>query len=416
MKILPCTLFPCIAQEEDNLDEFQSKNMHSESSCSSHCSTLSSLPSMPSIPSLTPSSHHHEQPPSAAANHHCLATLKGHSSYIFSLALTGKHLYTGSSNSDIRLLSRDPLNNQENPTNKIVAKGKSAVKSIVIMGDKLFSAHQDHKIRVWRINSSTPDQKMKCISTLPTINDRCMKLFLPKNYVEVRRNKKCTYVNHVDTVSALAISSDGTCLYSASWDRSFKIWNISDFKCLESVHNAHEDAINSIVVSNDGLVYTGSADKKIKVWKKVEGEKKHKLVATLEKHKSAVNALALSVDGLVLYSGACDRSIIVWGKGDGGGGGFMVVVGALRGHNKAILCLCVVSELVFSGSADKTIRVWRKGVGKSYACLAVLEGHTKPIKCLVATVDSGHFDNSYLVYSGGLDCDIRIWRIQLTSI
>ncbi|MFZ8258177.1 hypothetical protein ACO1KT_14755, partial [Staphylococcus aureus] len=76
----------------------------------------------------------------------------------------------------------------------------------------------------------------------------------------------------------------------------------------------------------------------------------------MEEHKSAVNALALSTDGTVLYSGACDRSIIVWEK-TVGGGGHMAVAGALRGHTKAILCLAVVSDLVCSGSADKTVRI-----------------------------------------------------------
>lgn len=169
------------------------------------------------------------------------------------------------------------------------------------------------------------------------------------------------------------------------------MWSTSHFKCLESVQNAHDDAINAIVLSTDGFVYTGSADKKIKVWKKKEGEKRHSLIDTLEKHKSAVNALAISTDGSVLYSGACDRSIIVWekngGGGDGGGCGNMVVVGALRGHTKAILCLAVVSDLICSGSADKTVRIWRKGIERSYSCLAVLEGHRGPVKCLAAAVD-----------------------------
>ncbi|KAL2510198.1 Transducin/WD40 repeat-like superfamily protein [Forsythia ovata] len=402
-------------------------HLHSESSSSN--SSISSQISLPSVPSLTPTI---EKSPSTT-NHHCLATLKGHSSYVFSIALAGKHLYSGSSDSEIRLWNWDPSSSSNhNLVRNIVAEGSSAVKSIVVLGDKLFTAHQDHKIRVWKVdNNVTSHQEyntvyqthLKCIATLPTVNDRCMKLFSAKNYVKVRRHKKCTWVHHVDTVSALALSTDGSLLYSVSWDRTFKVWRTSDFKCLESVWNAHDDAINAIVLSNEGYVYTGSADKRIKVWKKHEGNKKHSLVATLEKHKSAVNALAISTDGSVLYSGACDRSIIVWEKidGDDGDGDHMVVAGALRGHTKAILCLAVVSDLLCSGSADKTVRIWRRGIENNYDCLAVFHGHRGPVKCLTASVnsktaqdvtDSG---NSYLVYSGSLDFDIKIWQIWVPN-
>ncbi|GFY88362.1 transducin/WD40 repeat-like superfamily protein [Actinidia rufa] len=346
-------------------------------------------PSLPSVPSLIYPS---QQP--AAAHHYCAATLNGHS-YVFSLAIAGKHLYSGSSDSEIQAWPRNPssLQNSEFASNS-VAVCNSAVKSIVVLGEKLFTAHQDHKIRR---------------SSLET--------FCSKKLRENQTAQKCTWVHHVDTVSALALSSDGSHLYSVSWDRSFKVWRTADFKCLESVWNAHDDAINAIALSNDGCVYTGSADKKIKVWKRKEGESKHTLVDTLEKHVSAVNSLALSTDGSVLYSGACDRSIIVWekdgGRGDGEGMRHMVVVGALRGHTKAILCLAVVSDLVFSGSADKTVRIWRGGLDRNYCCLGVLEGHRGPVKCLAAAIDNSSGDSnsssgtSYKVYGGSLDCDIK---------
>ncbi|KAG2269226.1 hypothetical protein Bca52824_063781 [Brassica carinata] len=142
---------------------------------------------------------------------------------------------------------------------------KRRVKSLVILGDKLISAHQDHKIRVWK---TIDDSKYKCVATLPTMNDRFTSLFSQKSYVEVRRHKKRTWVHHVDAVSSLALSQDGSLLYSASWDRSFKVWRTSDFKCLESIEKAHDDAVNAVVVSRDGFCYTGSADKTIKVWSK----------------------------------------------------------------------------------------------------------------------------------------------------
>lgn len=397
-RFLPCSLH-CHSQKHEGSDHHDS---------SSH-SSLTSQQSLPSVPSLTPHSEHATST-AAADTYSCVATLKGHSSYIFSLALAGKYLYSGASNGQIRVWNRNPSSSY----NDTVSESYGAAKSIIVLGDKLFTAHSDHRIRVWRIDTSMNYPKHKLITTLPTLKDRCIRLFSAKNYVEVRRHKKCTWVHHVDTVSSLALSNDAALLYSVSWDRSLKVWRTSDFRCVESVQSAHDDAINDVVVSADGHVYTASADKLIKVWGKGEGEKKHSLVSTLEKHKSSVNALALSSDGDVLYSGACDRSIIVWKKD--GGDAHMAVAGALRGHKKSILCLAVVSDLLCSGSADKTVRIWRGGSGNSYSCLAVFEGHKSPVKCLTAALDNTNrsyndLRNSYLVYSGGLDFDIKVWQI-----
>lgn len=175
-------------------------------------------------------------------------------------------------------------------------------------------------------------------------------------------------------------------------------------------------------MAQDGHVYTGSADKKIKVWRKSSPEKKHSLVATLEKHNSGINALAVGNGGAVLYSGACDRSILVWERerkdGGGGGGAAVAVVGALRGHTKSILCLAVAADIVCSGSADKTVRIWR-GVERCYSCLAVLAGHGGPVKCLTVARDfvDGRKDETiskYVLYSGSLDGDIKVWQISLS--
>uniref|UniRef100_A0A7C9A1R7 [Myosin heavy-chain] kinase n=1 Tax=Opuntia streptacantha TaxID=393608 RepID=A0A7C9A1R7_OPUST len=424
MVFLPCPL-PCHAHSGQDKQSHSYNFRSGYSSCSSS-SSLCSQKSFQSLPSLSLSSQQLDQQPTII-HCQCVSTLTGHASYVFSLILSGKHLYSGSYNDEVRVWPRDLTayhKNEAYNNGNLVATASGAVKSLAVSGDKLFSAHQDHKIRVWKIdnNHEGHQKKYQCIATLPTMNDRLLKLFSTKNYVQVRRHKSCTWVHHVDTVSALALSRDGSLLYSASWDRTFKVWRTSDFHCLESVAKAHDDAINALILSKDGHVYTGSADKTIKVWKKLHGQRKHTLATTLQKHKSAVNALALSSDESVLYSGACDRSILVWERQSDGGGN-MVAVGALRGHSKAILCLAVVSDLLCSGSADKTIRVWRRSAGldkSSHVCLAVLEGHMKPVKCLTAAVDTNNSHStsgsSYLVYSGSLDCDIKVWRVWVPRL
>ncbi|RID46537.1 hypothetical protein BRARA_I03189 [Brassica rapa] len=408
MSFFPCS---CPLSCNKTRSECQKKSTHHQSEPSTSVSLLSQ-PSLPLVPSLSSPLQ------SSTVEHQCLATLTDHSSYVSSLALSRKSLFTGSSNGDIRVWPREP---PFSSTGNIVAAGSGGVKSLVILGDKLISAHQDHKIRVWKTIDET---KYKCVATLPTMNDRFTSLFSQKSYVEVRRHKKSTWVNHVDAVSSLALSQDGSLLYSASWDRSFKIWRASDFKCLESIEKAHDDAINAIVVSRDGFCYTGSGDKTIKVWRKKD--KSHSLVATLKKHLSAVNALAVSEDGKVLYSGACDRSILVWERLSNGDGDddelHMTVVGALRGHTKAIMCLAVASDLVLSGSADKSLRVWRRGLLEKdgYSCLAVLEGHTKPVKCLAVSVSGSGSDSnsdySCMVYSGSLDLSVKVWNLRVSTV
>ncbi|KAJ0257731.1 F3 protein [Hirschfeldia incana] len=404
MSFFPCS---CPLSCNKTRSECQKKSTHHQSEPSTSTSLLSQ-PSLPLVPSLSSPLQ------SSTVEQQCLATIKGHSSYVSSLALSRKSLFTGSSNGEIRVWPREPPSSS---TGNIVGAGSGGVKSLVILGDKLISAHQDHKIRVWKTND---DVKYKCVATLPTMNDRLTSLFSQKSYVEVRRHKKSTWVHHVDAVSSLALSQDGSLLYSASWDRSFKVWRTSDFKCLDSIEKAHDDAINAVVVSRDGFCYTGSADKTIKVWIK---KGNHSLVATLKKHLSAVNALAVSEDGKVLYSGACDRSILVWERLSNGDDGddeelHMTVVGALRGHTKAIMCLKVASDLVLSGSADKSLRVWRRGLLEKdgYSCLAVLEGHTKPVKCLAVSVSDSGSDYSCMVYSGSLDLSVKVWSLRVSSV
>lgn len=227
--------------------------------------------------------------------------------------------------------------------------------------------------------------------------------------MNVRRHKKLLWIKHADAVTGLAVNDNNGLIYSVSWDKSLKIWRASDLQCLESI-KAHEDAVNAVAVSVDGMVYTGSADCRIRVWGKPLNEKRHVLVATLEKHKSAVNALALNDDGSVLFSGACDRSILVWEREDSAN--HMVVTGALRGHNKAILTLISVSDLLLSGSADRTVRIWKEGHDGKYICLSVLDGHRKPVKTLAAVRDN---DNDVVsVFSGTLDGEIKKWQLSVS--
>lgn len=293
--------------------------------------------------------------------------------------------------------------------------GSGWVKSIAFSNRKIFTAHQDSKIRVWQqLTTSSSKQKHQLISTLPTLKDRLFNCMLAKNYVQVRRHKQKLWIEHADAISGLVVNNDVGLMYSVSWDKSFKIWKISsDMHCLESVR-AHSDAVNAIVVNPfDRTVFTGSADGQIKVWTTSDDRKKHLLLTTLAKHESSVNALALTQDGSVLCSGGGDQVILVWEKGDDNENHFFVAC-SLKGHKGAILCLVHVNGVIISGSSDRTVRIWKHGKDIGGCCLAILEGHCKPVKSLVA-IPGGDLDDGFSVFSGSLDGEIRAWKVVISK-
>ncbi|KZV20218.1 F-box and wd40 domain protein [Dorcoceras hygrometricum] len=322
--------------------------------------------------------------------------------HIYSLASKDGTLYTGSDSKNIRVWK----NKQEFSA----FKSKSGlVKAIIISGDKIYTGHQDGKVRVWKINPN--DLSMhKRSGTFPAFFDIFKASIRPKNYVEVKRNRTAIWIKHADAISCLSMNQEKGLLYSASWDRTFKVWRVEDSKCLDSV-KAHEDAVNSVVSSMEGIVYTGSADGTVKVWKREQEGKvvRHVLTRTLLSQESAVTALAVNDSGSVVYCGSSDGIVNFWEMEKE----LLSHSGVLKGHKLAVLCLAVAGKLVFSGSADKTICVWRRE-GAVHTCLSVLAGHTGPVKCLAVEEDSAveAGDKKWVVYSGSLDKSVKVWKVS----
>lgn len=323
--------------------------------------------------------------------------------HIYSLAASGDLLYTGSDSKNVRVWK----NQQEFSGFK---SNSGLVKAIVIGGERVFTGHQDGKIRVWKVSSRNRSVH-KRVETLPTLRDYLKSSMKPKNYVEVRRHRSVLWIKHCDAISCLSLSEDGSYLYSASWDKTFKVWRISDSKCLESI-NAHEDAVNSLVAGFGGLVFTGSADGTVKVWRReLQGKgTKHFFSQTLLKQECAVTTLAVNPEATFVYSGSSDGLVNFWELEKALSHG-----GALRGHKLAVLCLATAGNLVFSGSADTGICVWKRTSEGEHTCLSVLTGHTGPVKCLA--VEKDHHESTlaeprWILYSGSLDKSVKIWKVS----
>ncbi|RAL47307.1 unnamed protein product [Cuscuta campestris] len=327
--------------------------------------------------------------------------------HIYSLAARDGILYTGSDSKNIRVW-------KEMKEFGAFKSNSGLVKAIIISGDKIFTGHQDGKVRVWKVNPKNPAVHKRA-GTFPTFFDIFKASIKPSNYVEVKRNRTALWIKHCDAISCLSMEPEAGLLYSASWDRTFKVWRAGNSKCLESV-KAHDDAVNSVVASSGGMVYTGSADGSVKVWKREASGKgvKHVFVQTLLSQECAVTALAVNKTGSVLYCGSSDGVVNFWEREKQMSHG-----GVLKGHKLAVLCLAAAGNSVFSGSADKTICVWKRD-GSVHTCLSILTGHNGPVKCLAVTEDKesagGENDQKWIVYSGSLDKSVKVWSVSEMSL
>ncbi|KAJ0514344.1 putative [Myosin heavy-chain] kinase transcription factor WD40-like family [Helianthus annuus] len=290
------------------------------------------------------------------------------------------------------------------------------VKAIVVSGEKIFTGHQDGKIRVWKY--SGPKKAYKRVGSLPTTREFIASSMNPGNYVEVRRHRKVPWIKHYDVVSCMSLDEEHGLLYSGSWDKTFKVWRLSDSKCMESV-NAHDDAVNSVMAGFDGFIFTGSADGSMKVWRRelVGKETKHMMVYMLLNQDPAVTSVAVNATDAVVYAGSSDGLVNFW-KGESTR---WVTAGLLEGINKRCFVLrrrggcCLVA---------RRIRVFACGGGRPAVfirCLSVLTGHDGPIKCLAVHEKQdgdddddgggGGGDKEWVVYSGSLDKSVKLWVV-----
>ncbi|KAF8027579.1 hypothetical protein BT93_E0479 [Corymbia citriodora subsp. variegata] len=346
-----------------------------------------SLQALPASPIASPLPHRFSSSStSAAASYRCISSFLKKDGQILSLAVSGDLIYTGSERNVIRVRKLPALVE----CGRLKTKASMAV-ALAVSGDRVCAAFSDLKIRVWR-----------------RVRDGSWK------HVRLGTAK------HLGPITSLAINAAGDILYSASVDRTVKVWCVSDFRCIETFH-AHPDSVNALLVAHhDGALFTASDDATVRVWRRdlCGGSRPHSLTVTLPAKYSPVKSLALSPDGNVLYGGCSDGYVHFWHKG--WLTGQLQYGGCLQGHTHAVLCMATAGNSLVTGSADSTSRVWARGQDGQHRCLAVLMGHKGPIRCVAAYRegmtpsasgdDHDHEDGGPMICTGSLDGVLKLWK------
>ncbi|CAI9114169.1 OLC1v1014830C1 [Oldenlandia corymbosa var. corymbosa] len=335
----------------------------------------------------------------------CISSVLKKDGAILSVAASNGLVYTGSQSNVIRIWKLPEF------TECGQLKSKACmVVALEVSNDKVYAAYADCKIRVWHRTWEGTIKHVR-LATIPRTG----------GYVRSYITGKDKLMKHAGPITSLAINVSDDILYSASVDKTVKVWRISNLKCIETIH-AHQEPINAIVVADDGVLFTASDDASIKVWRRnfCSGDRPHSLTVTLPAKYSPVKALTLASDGGVLYGGCSDGYVHYWLKG--WFSGQLQYGGALQGHTHTVMCLANVGNYVVSGSADSSCRVWvRDPQDGQHRCLAALQGHRGPIRCIAAflgrnsSANHEEVEDGCTICTGSLDGVLKVWRVKCTS-
>ncbi|XP_074598398.1 notchless protein homolog 1 [Brevipalpus obovatus] len=315
-------------------------------------------------------------------------------------------------------------------------------------GKRLASGSGDTTVRFWDISTQTPHHTAKghrnwvlCISWAPDgskLASACKSgeiiIWNPHTGQQVGSTLK----GHRQWVNALAwepLHRNPECrrLASASKDSTIKIWDTVLMQCLMTL-SSHKQSVTCLRWGGTGLIYSGSQDRTLRVWRDEDGV----LCRTLEGHGHWINTLALSTD-YVMRTGTyepfsdesstkekAERALERYNKARGekerlvsGSDDFTLFfwepesakkhIARMTGHQQLIndVKFSPDTRIIASASFDKSIKIWDGRTGKY---LTSLRGHVQAVYQIAWSADSR------LLVSGSADSTVKVWDMSTRKL
>jgi WD40 repeat protein len=223
----------------------------------------------------------------------------------------------------------------------------------------LASASGDSSIKIWNITNG------KIMNSLNDHSDgvACLTV-LPNGYLASGSFKEIkiwnittgkTIINlkgHKSSIFSLVGLLNGL-MASASWDKTIKIWNLTNNGTLIKNLIGHTDAVTSLVDLPNGLLASASQDKTILLWNISTGNINKKI----SENKASIDCLFVMPDGS-LVSGSYGE-IKIWNILNG-----TYLLKTLTNHSESVRSLAILpnKNTLISASEDKTINIWNEEI------------------------------------------------------
>jgi len=345
-----------------------------------------------------------------------LFTLNAHSDSVTTLALTpdGKRLISGSLDKTIKVWNLE--SKEELAILKGHSEAVQAV-AITADGKRVISASLDRTLKVWNLETGeelftlighllrvnavavTPDDRLVISGSY----DRTLKVWNLETGKEL-----FTLIGHRSVVNTVVVTPDGKRVISGSWDKTLKVWDIDTGKgVFRFIKNfiprqelfsldGHSHSVEAVAVTSDGnRIISASRDGTLKVWSLSTKKEIFPLIG----HSESVNAVTVTADGKRIISGSDDETVKVWNLETD------EAVFSLTGHTNRVKALVLTPDgkQVISGSDDTTVKVWNL---ETFEEVLSLIGHTYWLTALAVTPDGKQ------VISAALDKTLKVWNLE----